>query len=157
MKNFFKKIIPSNTSPQQAAVIITLGAATAVSPFWGIQTWLLFPISWFFKINPAGPIALLYLINNPWTMLPLAAADYYVGWWFTHAILHIDLMKYNPSWMNWVNNKVGNYLMKYLGIQSLSLWSFIIGGIILSIIVAAIVYPTVFFGFKYYKTRKATS
>lgn len=148
MKKFLQKIIRSESSPYKLALAVTLGTSTAVSPFWGIQTWILFPLSWALKISPAISITILYLINNPWTMLPIAAADYYVGNWFTKSVLGVDLIKYNPSWMGWVNNKIGFYLMKYLGISELSLWSFVIGGILLSIVVAAITYPIALMFFK---------
>lgn len=141
MKNFFKKIANSGASPHKLSLAITLGAATAASPFWGIQTWILFPLSWWLKTNTALSITVLYLINNPWTMLPIAAADYYIGDWFLTSILRVDLTSYNPAWMNYINKKVGYYLLKYLGIAELSLWSYIIGGIILSFMVAIITYP----------------
>jgi len=154
IKKLLEKIFPVESSPQSAAIIMTLGASMAFSPFWGLQTWLLFPLSWMFHVNPTGPIALLYLINNPWTMLPLAALEYYVGHFITEKILHVDLVPYNPSWMTWVNAKLTSCLSKYIGTAELSLWSFLLGGLVLGIIVAAITYPCSLYLFNYMRRRK---
>ncbi|MFA6066690.1 MAG: DUF2062 domain-containing protein [Candidatus Babeliaceae bacterium] len=156
MKKFLKKIFSAESSPHKLALAVTFGASTAASPFWGLQTWLLFPISWIFKLNPTISITILYLINNPWTMIPIAAFDYYVGDWFARCILHTDLMPYNPSFMYWINNKIGVYLIKYLGICELAFWNFVIGGLILSTIVALVTYPCALMLFTRIASKRAT-
>ena len=82
-------------------------------------------------------------------MIPIAAFDYMVGHWLTETVLHLDLMRYNPSWMDWVNKKIGYYLIQYLGITELCFWCFIIGGAIVSLVISITMYPFV----KYSLTR----
>jgi uncharacterized protein (DUF2062 family) len=138
-----QKIMAMEKSPYKLARSLVLGIWIAWSPFLGIQTWLVFLLGWPLHLNVAVVFATLYLVNNPWTMIPLAVVDYTVGRWLMQKLFGISLIRYNPGWMSWVNTKLQKYLSAYVYVQEISLWEFIIGGLIVSSLVSLIAYPLI--------------
>lgn len=141
IKNFFSHILAGGATPYERAAAVALGVFIAFSPFLGVQTFLIFGGAWLLGLNASITFAVVYLINNPWTMIPIAAADYLVGLYVVERWLGYDLMPYNPAFMDWVNNKIGYYIMNYLGIPALCFWYYIIGGLILALCVSLLAYP----------------
>lgn len=135
-----EKLVKGESSPAKLAWSTTLGIFLAFSPYLGFQTILVFVLSFLLRANSAIVFTVLYTINNPWTMIPIAALDYVFGHWLTATFLQIDLLEYNPSWMAWVNTKLAS-LTTYLGIEQLCFWCFFIGGNILAITAALLSYP----------------
>lgn len=127
-------------APAKVAWSGALGVYLAFSPFLGIQTILVFALSFLLRANTPIVITILYSVNNPWTMIPIVVVDYAVGAWFLR-IIGIDLSLYDPSWMGWVNGKLIPYIQPYLGIKKLSLWAYLIGGHIIAIPLAIVAYP----------------
>jgi len=136
--NFLKKIstklLALEKSPQRLARSCALGVFIATSPFIGLMTWIAFPLSWIFKVNPITVIVVLNLVNNPFMIVPIIVIDYAVGYYLIERLLHIDLVPYNPSWMHWLNTKIGPYLEQYLGVKTMCFWCYIIGGLIFAFI-----------------------
>lgn len=136
-----QKLLQAEKSPVRLARSMALGFCIALSPFLGIQTFLIIGLSWLLRLNTVVAVIVSYTVNNPWTMVPIAAFDYVVGKWLVTDILGYDLTPYNPSWMTWVNEKIGNYLVDYLGIETLDFWAYIIGGSLVSFIITLSIYP----------------
>ena len=136
-----KDIILSEPSAHKLALAISLGVFCALSPFIGLHTAMAIGLSFIFRVNMPLTVAILYLVSNPWTMVPLLIADYAFGHWFFYTILGINLMDYNPSWMGYINRYLESYTQKYMGLHGLSLWELILGGTILALITAIISYP----------------
>lgn len=153
IKKFFSHILAAGVTPGQRAAAISLGVFIAFSPFLGIQTLLIFALSWLLGLNPAITFATVYLVNNPWTMIPIAAADYIVGLWLIEIKLGYNLVPYNPFFMDWINRKIGYYIMKYLGIKQLCFWYYILGGLILAFILSVLLYPIIKLFFVLYEHR----
>jgi hypothetical protein len=65
------------------------------------------------------------------------SAGYFFGDWLSVATLGTNLMSANPSWMSVINEP----LVTYIGMPSISFWAFMIGGNLLGVIIAAILYP----------------
>ena len=145
MKDFFKKLfrkwLLAERSPKKLALAFCWGSFIALAPIPGFHTPLLFLISWLLHLNSVIVFTVVYIINNPWTMLPIYAIDYLFGYWLLFSMGNIDLMPYDPFWMEWINKKIGSYLSLYLGIQKLCLWYFLIGGFILAATISIIIYP----------------
>jgi len=140
MKRFFKKLLEKESDPYRLSRSIALGVGMGVSPYYMLQTWLLFPICWLVSANAAVSIAVLWAVNNGWTTVPLIVLDYYVGhiifeWW-----LEWDLVAYNPGFMEWFNAKVTPYVTPYLGIEDFCLWCFILGGTLVAVVAGCITY-----------------
>lgn len=79
------------------------------------------------------------IVNNPWTMVPVYAADYLCGNTVCYTIFGHNFIAYNPLWMGWLNTKIA----QYLGLSEISLYSFLIGGNVLGIAFAIMSYPIV--------------
>ena len=139
-KKLMEKLVKREPNPNRLAWSITLGIFLSFSPYIGFQTILVFVLSFLLRANSAVAFIVLYTVNNPWTMVPIAALDYVFGYWVTETLLGMNLIQYNPSWMGWVNTKI-SFLTNYLGIHELCLWCFLIGGNILALTFAAISYP----------------
>ncbi|MGC2310291.1 MAG: DUF2062 domain-containing protein [Candidatus Babeliaceae bacterium] len=134
-KNFFNRLLAQQKNPVILAKTFCLGLFIAFSPYLGIQTIIAIVAGWLFKLDIKLLIIILYTVNNPWTMIPIAVLDYLVGQWLL-GLFSIDLTPYNPAWMEWMNRKIGPYISQYLGISQLSLWNFIIGGNVVALIIS---------------------
>lgn len=147
MGGFFRKKIDKmlidEPSPNRLALSCAIGTFLAFSPYLGIQTVLIFVLSWLMSLNTTVTFSVVYLINNPWTMIPIVILDYLVGAWVA-GLLNLDLLRYNPSWMqtfnHWIEKKAGTYLTQW-GIGELSFWAYFIGGHIVAVTLGLIAYP----------------
>lgn len=135
-----EKLVKKEPNPSRLAWSITLGVFLAFSPYVGLQTVLAFALAYLLWANSAVVVIVLYTVNNPWTMIPIAALDYIFGHWLVEKVFCLNLEQYNPSWMEWVNTKISG-VTSYLGIESICFWCFMIGGNILAVTFAAISYP----------------
>lgn len=143
IKKILHKLILAEKSPEKLAFSFSLGCFLAFSPYLGIQTWLIFPLCWIFKLNITVTMTTLYLVSNPFTFVPIVMADYFTGYWFLVKFLHIDAIAYNPSWLAGLLNFLSKYvvdLQKYLGF-TICFWCFFLGAHILGILVGCLLYP----------------
>lgn len=137
-----EKLVSLEPNAQRLTWSTSTGIFLAFSPYLGLQTPLGFVLAMLLKLN-FGVIALMiWTINNPWVMIPLAGLEYIFGHWIIEKVLGIDLMPYNPMWMNWLNDKI-RPITEYLGIEQLCLWYFLIGGTLIAIFASLITYPLV--------------
>jgi uncharacterized protein (DUF2062 family) len=149
---FGKKMILSERTPTKLAFASSVGIFIACSPFLGLHWLMTIVLSWLLRLNVAVVYAAAHVINNPFTMIPLYIADYEVGKLIVERLLGLNLMPYNPSWMNWLNVKLA-----CLGIPNLSLWTFLIGGNILGLALALITYPLCLHFFRRIKPARQNS
>ena len=140
VQKLMEKLVKSEPDPVRLAWSVTLGLFIAFSPYLGIQTVLVFVLSFLLRANSAVAFIVLYTVNNPWTMIPIAALDYLFGRWLLETMLGLNLEIYDPSWMVWVNTKI-SFLTAYLGIKKIIFWYFFIGGNIIACLVAIASYP----------------
>lgn len=144
-KEKLKKIFLSETSPHRFAVSCAMGTFIAFSPYLGIQTLLVFLISWLMHLNIPVTLTVTCVINNPWTMLPIVVLDYLVGMWIAQYLLHVNLSRYNPAFMQSFNERLAQKLSPYLGssfdMANFSLWYYFIGGHIVALVAGLVAYP----------------
>lgn len=154
MKKFFYKLISSEKSVSKLALSFCFGnfiAWTPVIPLIPVQTLLIFIFSWLFRLNTTVTFATVYLINNPFTMVPIAFIDYLFGSWVVNNVLKVDLMPYNPAWID----SFSAFLCRYIDLNritsggSLCLWCLVIGGITLPLLLSLILYPIMRFIFSF--------
>ncbi len=136
-KAIFKSFITKDASPLKLALAVSVAMYIAWSPFLGFHTLMLIAAGWLLNLNIPFLIATGYIINNPWTMIPIYMGGYLFGYWLLHSFLGISLENLNPYWMEWFNHKI----VEFLHITEISFWAFMIGGNILGIIFAFIAYP----------------
>ena len=138
-----KKMILAERTPSKLAIASSVGIFIAFSPFIGFHWLITIFFAWLFRLNIGVIYIASHIVNNPLTMIPLYLADYAVGN-FIADYFGFNLLPYNPSWMNWLNLK-----LSCLAIPNLSLWTFLIGGHILGLLVALIMYPILIRFYKY--------
>lgn len=140
-KSMYNKIcsfIKNERCPRRLAFSVSLAVFIAFSPFVGFHTAMVFLFAWLFALNAAVLLAISMLINNPWTMVPIYAADHVVGDRI-FSLFGIDGMNLNPDWVCSVNA----WISHYTGLEGISLWAFLVGGNLLSIVLAITIYPII--------------
>ncbi|KIX85482.1 hypothetical protein J120_00700 [candidate division TM6 bacterium JCVI TM6SC1] len=124
-------------SPHSLARALCWGIYIAFSPFPLLHTVQTALCAWVCGLNFFVILAAGNMVNNPWTLVPVYSADYFFGDMLLNRILGLNSHLYNPEWMSALNTK----LSLYLGIDNVCLWSFLIGGNLLGIILALSAYP----------------
>lgn len=140
VQRFFSMLRASATagaSIERLSVSLAVGAYVAFSPFIGLHTLMIVVCAWLFRLNMAAMLIFSNIINNPWTFIPVYAAGYACGQWILSTMYAYDTVVLNPSWMCYIND----VLSKTLGVSHISLWSFMVGGNLLGVIAAVVVYP----------------
>lgn len=133
IKKIFTNAIRSGSSSEKLTLSFCVGLYIAFAPFPGVHTVMMFAATWMFGLN--FPIVFLATsVNNPWTMIPFYSLDYFFGHWLVH-----NIMGWNPTMVI--------SIAKVFGLGNICLWSFLIGGNILGILVAFLFYPLVKFIF----------
>jgi uncharacterized protein (DUF2062 family) len=135
IKNFFLKLILHEQSSRRLAISFCVGNYIAFSPFIGFHGFMAFMLSLLFDLNVAVTFATTYFVNNIWTAIPVYTADYIFGYWLVHTMFGWNFEAYTFEWMH----AISFYVEQKLGMPRL--WSFLIGGNILGIIVSIALYP----------------
>lgn len=141
LKSVLNKLLTYEKTPGKLAASCCLGMQIALSPFLGIQTFLVFPLSWLLGLRWAGVMVVSYTVNNPFTMVPIVVMNYATGHFVFERFLGLSLAAYNPSFMNWVNSKIGPCINTYLGITELSFLTYVLGGLLFSFCLSWPFYP----------------
>jgi hypothetical protein len=136
-------LIKGERSSHWLALSFSVGAYIAFSPFIGFHTVMALAAIYFFHLNGAAVFTASLLINNPWTMVPVYSFDYIFGHWLCATLFPVNWVFENPWWMDWLNEP----LVKYIGLPELSLWSFFVGGNVLGLIAAFVLYPVMYWIF----------
>jgi len=108
-----------------------------------------FLFGWFFALSVPALLAISIAINNPWTMIPVYSLDHYFGKWLLHS-LEIDYAYLEPTWVE----SCTLFIKENTGISGLSLSAFLIGGNVLGISIAIIMYPLIKKFFTLYVSKK---
>jgi uncharacterized protein (DUF2062 family) len=157
-KEKLKRLFLGEPSPKKFAWSCATGVFIAFSPYLGIQTLLIFAAGWLLSLNIPLTFAIVYLVNNPWTMIPIIIMNHAVGMWIGRVIFHTDLSQYNPVFMHALNNRLDQLLTTYTKLHTvkLSLWAYLIGGHVVALTLACITYIVAKASF-HYLTRAKTS
>jgi uncharacterized protein len=140
IKNFFYKGLSSGASAEALALSFSMGLYIAFSPFPGAHIMMVFFLKWMFRLN--FPILFFATsLNNPWTMIPFFSIDYIFGYWLLHKVFN-----YHPGWQISLDQIFVN--------TKICFWSFIVGGNVLGIVIAALSYPIMKIIFKKIIHRK---
>lgn len=125
--------------PRQLALACAVGFYIAFSPFVGLHTAMIFAASWLFGLSFPVIFLVSTIIHNPWTMVPVYGAGYLFGVWMLD-FWAINHYAYNPSWVTYVSN----WIAPHLGVSKVSLAAFLVGGNVIGIIGAIMLYPVIF-------------
>ncbi len=146
--NRFKNLFLTGVyTTQQQAISLALGTYVAFCPFIGFHTVMMLFFSWAWSLNGPLMICFSYLINNPWTMIPVYFFDYWVG---TKLIIFFGLENMQePAFMIWINNLLQAYFKEI----SISGWAFLIGGNLVGLVAGIITYCFAFLLLRHYYQR----
>lgn len=149
LKAYFERLLLSERSYQKLAASFTVGTFIALTPTIPFQTPLLFLVSWLCRLNATVTFAAVYLVNNPFTMIPIYVVGYAVGIWFFEGLLGWSLVSYNPAWVAKLNEFLSRYIdiKKYLG-SDFCLWYLLFGGFLFALMVCIPLYPILKLVFK---------
>lgn len=143
IKAIILKALVEGITARGLALSASIGIYIAFSPFPGMHTIMMIIATWLFGLH--FPTLFIFTsVNNPWTMIPCFSFDYAFGYWFVHKIIGCE-----PSW------KIS--LTKFFGSGSICVWSFLIGGNIIAIVLACICYPFLYSFFHRMHARLASS
>ena len=142
IRNWFENLLLKERSVKKLSASFCFGTFIALSPTIPLQTPLVIALSWLFGLNIGVATAALYVVNNPLTMIPIYAIGYAIGLWFFSTVVRIDLLAYNPWWVDRFNAYLSKFIdvEKYLGTE-LCFWCLIIGGFIFATCTSLALYP----------------
>ena len=131
-RSLLKQVLHLRESPQRTALAFAIGVFICFSPAYGLHTAMVFFFAWALGLNFLALFAGA-LLNNPWTVVPILGATYWVG-----ALLlgRSD----NPSfnWQDMSFSAIYEQVMPYA-------MPFFLGGMVLSLLGAALAYPLAYF------------
>jgi uncharacterized protein len=135
-------LVEKQRCPHKLALSFAVGTYIAFSPYVGLHSALVFLLSWLFSLECAAAFAAAWLINNPWTMLPIYAFTYNVGECVLGSWCGINTAAYNPS-LPVCMVPLASWLVTKTGLSHISLWSFMLGGNLVGLCAAFIMYPLI--------------
>jgi uncharacterized protein (DUF2062 family) len=148
------KVIHAEQSPRRLAASCAVGIFFACSPFLGVQTFLAIGVSMIFHLNATIAIIMLYLINNPITMIPIIILDYLTGYFFMVHLLGYEIGCTVPGFLNKIDTYVRHQLSSWFPTMQFSLLYYFLGGIIFAFVCTLITYPLLCLWFK--RLKKST-
>lgn len=133
----FARLVEKQKCPQLLTRSFCMGTYIAFSPFVGMHTLMVFLFSWVLQLELTAVFAAAWLINNPWTMVPVYALGYNTGEFVLRGMCGIDSTAWNPHWVQ----PISEWLGSAIGSSKLSFWSFMIGGNLIGLCAAIALYP----------------
>jgi uncharacterized protein len=127
-QTLLKQVLHLQESPQRTALAFAVGAAIAFCPLYGFHMILVGLCTWAFGLNFVALLAGA-LINNPWTIVPILGTTYWTG-----AVIIGQPNSPSFDWNDLSIRAIYEQVMPYA-------LPFAIGGILLSILSAALSYP----------------
>lgn len=149
---FGKKLLQAEGSAKELALSICMGIFIAFSPFVGFHTLMAITLCWLFSLNYPVTLSVQLAINNPFTIVPIYCCDYGFGR-LVSSLCRIDFAYYMPS----VCSRLISPLCRLLGWPSDFVWTTFVGGNMLSVILAVIMYVPIKWIFMKMKNKKAST
>src|SRR3989338_2152568 len=103
IKSFLLRLLSYESSPHKLALACASALYVSFSPFMGLHTLMLIGAGWFFETSIPLVVMLGYVINNPFTVVPIVMSGYLCGYWILHTIMGISVLAANPDWMDALN------------------------------------------------------
>jgi uncharacterized protein (DUF2062 family) len=146
--NSIKTLFLNNISnPIFLARSVSVGIYIAFSPFIGLHTALIFLSGWMFSLSIPIIFAVSLILHNPWTMVLIYSAGYFCG------TIVCSLFSLQNSYLLSLIKKIIEHI-PYIKMSPESLMEFIIGGNVLGIFAAIIMYPVVKYGAILYNQKQ---
>ena len=131
-RSLLKQVLHLRESPQRTALAFAIGVFIAFSPVYGLHTVMVLLCAWALGLNFLALMVGAFL-NNPWTLVPILGATYWVG-----AILLGRSDSPSFDWHDVSFGAIYEQVMPYA-------MPFILGGLVLSLLGAALAYPLAYY------------
>ena len=131
-RSLLKQVLHLQESPQRTALAFAIGVAIGFSPAYGLHTIMVLFCTWALGLNFLALMAGAF-INNPWTLVPILGATYWVG-----ALL---LGRSDSPSFDWNDMSFGAIYEQVLPYAM----PFLLGGLVLSLVGAALAYPLAYY------------
>jgi len=131
-RSLLNQVLHLRESPQRTALAFAIGVFIGFSPAYGLHTVMVLLCAWALGLNFLALMVGAFL-NNPWTLVPILGASYWVG-----ALL---LGRSDSPVFDWHDVSFGaiyEQVMPYA-------MPFILGGLVLSLLGAALAYPLAYY------------
>lgn len=127
-------ILHPELSPEQVAWSFAIGLAIAWNPLLGTHTWLVLGLCLLFRKLHRPLMIFAMLINNPWTMVPMATVSAYAGNVLLGRGLHIDLAGVAWSSIGWRSFATREGFHSMLAMLKPVLAPYLLGGAVLTLL-----------------------
>jgi uncharacterized protein len=132
VRSLLKQVLHLQESPQRTALAFAIGVFIGFSPAYGLHTIMVIICSWALRLNLLALMAGAYL-NNPWTIVPILGATYWVG-----ALLLGRSTSPDFDWHDVSFGTIYEQVMPYAV-------PFFLGGFVLSLLGALLAYPLAYY------------
>jgi uncharacterized protein (DUF2062 family) len=131
-RSLLRQVLHLQESPERTALAFAIGVWIAFCPFYGFHMMLVVFCTWAFGLNF---IALMTgaLINNPWTIVPILGATYWTG---ALILGRADVPSFD--WHDLSFMAIYEQVLPYAV-------PFALGGMVLSLVGAALSYPLAYY------------
>jgi len=136
------QVLHLDESPQRTALAFAVGVFIAFSPTYGLHTLMVLFCTWVFRLNFLALMAGAF-INNPWTIVPILGATLWTGVQVL-GMPPIEPLTWSDVSFASVYRQVSPYFLPFL-----------VGGLVLSLVGAAVSYPVAYWLISKYRVRKA--
>lgn len=131
-RSLLKQVLHLQESPQRTAMAFAIGVFICFSPVYGLHTIMVVFCAWALRLNFLALLAGA-LLNNPWTVVPILGATYWVG-----ALLLGRSESPSFDWHDVTFVAIYEQVMPYAV-------PFFLGGFVLSLLGAALAYPLAYY------------
>ena len=131
-RSLLKQVLHLRESPQRTALAFAIGVFIAFSPTYGLHTVMVLFCTWALGLNFLALMA-GNIVNNPWTMVPILGATYWVG-----ALLLGRSDGPSFDWQDLRFSAIYEQVMPYAA-------PFFLGGFVLSLLGAVLAYPLAYY------------
>jgi hypothetical protein len=131
-RSLLKQVLHLQESPQRTALAFAIGVFIAFSPTYGLHIVMVLFCNWALGLNLLALMVGAF-INNPWTIVPILGATYWVG-----ALL---LGRSDSPSFDWHDV---SFVAIYEQVMPYAV-PFFLGGLVLSLLGAALAYPLAYY------------
>ena len=129
-----KQILHPDVTPEQIATSFGLGLSIAFNPLLGLHTIMVLGLCLVFRKLHRPLILASAMINNPWTMVPIATAHAYAGNLLLGRGLELDLSRIRWEGLGWSSFVTRQGLEDMFHMLEPILAPYLLGGFLLSIL-----------------------
>ena len=143
LRSMLRQLLHLDESPHRTAFAFALGVFITFSPLYGIHLALIGLCAWLFRLNAVAMFAGA-LVNNPWTLVPTLGGTLWLGCWLTGVSSAPTL-----DWQDLSARAVYDQMRPYAV-------PFLVGGLVVSTVAAAVSYPAAYWLIARYRARRAS-